>query len=120
VVGAPIFVAGWGGLGLIALTHGGTQAGAFLCSVALIIAVITAFQPYSATVRPDGSLTFKALLRTITTTLDSVYRISIVRGRGRSYVFHFNGQKASLGMFGGRDLALYLVERDPTIDHPKL
>jgi len=55
----------------------------------------------------------------MTTTVDSVYRISIVRGRGRLYVFHFNDRRA-LGMSGGRDLARYLVERDPTLERPKL
>lgn len=119
LAGAPIFVAMWGGIGLFALTHGGTQAGAFLTIVALVVVLLTLFQPYAAIVKPDGSLVFKALLRSISTRVDSVSRITINGGRATSYVFHFDERKASLGMFGGRDLARSLVALDPTIERPR-
>jgi hypothetical protein len=119
IAGAPIFVAMWGGIGLFALTHGGTQAGAFLTSVALVVVVLTSFQPYEAVVEPDGSLVFKALLRSITTNVDSVHRITISGGRAISFVFHFDDRRASLGMFGGRNLARRLIARNPTIERPR-
>ena len=109
----------WGGIGLYALTHGGTQAGAFLTVVALIVLALTSFQPYAAIVKPDGSLVFKAPLRSITTSVDSVYRITISGGRARSYVFHFDDRKAALGMFGGRELARSLIAHNPTIERSR-
>src|SRR5205814_864258 len=85
-VAAPIFFSIWGLFAAFALTHGGTQAGTFLGIVWLVLALGTLRQPYVAIVRPDGSLTFRALTRTITTTVDAIYRVSIAGGRGRNYV----------------------------------
>jgi hypothetical protein len=116
IVVAPVFFSGWGAIALFALTHGGTQAGAILGIVWLLFAAGTLRQPYVAILRPDGSLTFSALTRRITTTADAIYRVSIASaGRGRLYVFHFDGRTASLGMFGGQALSRYLVERNPSI-----
>jgi len=115
ILGAPIFFFTFGPLALFALTHGGTQAGAFLGIFWLVFTVLSLREPYVATLRPDGSLTFKALARRVTTPVDAIYRISITRGRGRSYIFHFDDRKASLGMFGGQTLSRYLVERNPDI-----
>jgi hypothetical protein len=117
ILAAPVFFTAWGAIAVFALTHGGTQAGTFLGIVWLVGAAGTLRQPYVAILRPDGSLTFKALTRRITTTVDAIYRVSITGGRGRSYVFHFDDRKASLGMFGGQTLSRYLVERDPSIQH---
>lgn len=117
IAAGPIFFFIWGSFAAAALTHGGTQVGTFLGIVWLVFAIGTIRQPYVAIMRPDGSLTFKALTRTITTTVDAVYRVSITGGRGRNYVFHFDDRKASLGMFGGQTLSRYLIARDPTIQH---
>ena len=115
---APVFFTAWGAIALFALTHGGTQAGAILGIVWLFFAAGTLRQPYVAILRPDGSLTFNALTRRITTTADAISRVSIAGGpHGRLYVFHFDGRTASLGMFGGQTLSRYLVERDPSIQH---
>jgi hypothetical protein len=117
ILAAPLFLSVWGAIALFALTHGGTQAGTFLGIVWLVAAAGALRQPYVAIVRPDGSLTFKALTRRITTTVDAIYRVSITGGRGRLYVFDFADRQASLGMFGGQTLSRYLVERDPSIQH---
>jgi hypothetical protein len=115
---APVFFSGWGAIALFALTHGGTQAGTVLGIVWLVFAGGTLRQPYVAILRPDGSLSFNALTRRITTTADAIYRVSITGGpHGRLYVFHFDGRAASLGMFGGQALSRYLVERNPSIQH---
>jgi hypothetical protein len=114
----PVFFSGWGAIALFALTHGGTQAGAILGTVWLVFAAAALRQPYVAILRPDGSLTFKALTRSITTTAAAIYRVSIAGGpHGRLYVFHFDGRTASLGVFGGQTLSRYLVERNPAIQH---
>ena len=117
ILGGPVFFLAWGWIAVFALTHGGTQAGTFLGIVWLLLTAGMLRQPYVAILRPDGSLTFKALTRRITTTEDAIDRISIAGGRGRAYVFHFDDRKASLGMFGGQTLSRYLVERDPSIQH---
>jgi hypothetical protein len=115
---APLFLAVWGLFAFAALTGGGTQIGVFLAIVWLVIAVLLLRQPYVAIVRPDGSLTFRALTRTINTTTSDVSRISITAGRGRMYVFHFGDRSASLGGFGGKRLTQFLVERNPGIQAP--
>lgn len=106
LLAAPIFLAAWGAIALFALTHGGTQAGTFLGIVWPVVAVGALRQPYVAILRPDGSPTFKALTRTVTTTADSVYRIRIGGGRGRVYVFQFDDRRVGLAdSAGGRCLA---------------
>jgi hypothetical protein len=107
-----------GAIALFFLTQGATQPGAFLGIAWLALATRTLRRPYVAILRPDGSLTFKALTRTITSTADSVYRITVGSGRGRSYVFYFDDRKASLEDFGGQALCRYLRERNPTIEGP--
>ena len=116
ILGAPLFISVFGALAAFALTHGGTQPGAFLGIFWLVLTAATLRQPYVAVLSPDGSLTFKALTRRITTTVDAIYRVSITGQRGRSYVFHFDDRKASLGMFGGQTLSRYLVEQNPSIE----
>jgi hypothetical protein len=117
ILAAPIFFFTGVAIVVFALTHGGTQVGTFLAITWLVFSAGTLRQPYVAILRPDGSLTFKALTRRITTPVDAIYRVSITGTRGRSYVFRFDDRKASLGMFGGQTLSRYLVERDPTIQH---
>jgi hypothetical protein len=115
IIAGPVWFLGWGALAAFALTHGGTQAGVVLGLVWLFFAAGAIRQPYVAVLRPDGSITFRALTRSITTTVDAISRISIVRGRGRHYVFFFDDRKASLGMFGGQTLSRALLERNPSI-----
>jgi hypothetical protein len=71
-----------------------------------------------ATVRPDGSVTFKALTRSISTSVDAIYRIGIAGTRGRSYVYYFGTRSASLQDFGGGSLTRYLFDRNPSIEDP--
>jgi hypothetical protein len=117
ILAAPIFFSVWGFIAAFALTHRGTQAGTILGLVWLVFALGTLRQPYVAVLRPDGSLTFRALTRNTTTPVDAIYRISITGARGRLYVFHFEDRTASLGMFGGQALSRYLIERNPSIQH---
>jgi hypothetical protein len=119
LAGGPIFVIVFGWLGVFALTHGGTQAGIFFVISSLAIAVLGLRTPYVAIVRPDGSLTFRAVTHSITTTTASIRCITIQGGRAAHCVFHFDGRAAGLGDFGGSNLARYLLERDPTIEAPR-
>jgi hypothetical protein len=117
LIAAPPFLAAWGGIGLFALTHGGTQAGVFLTIVASFAAISVVRQPFMATWRADGTLTFRALTRTITTTADTVTRVGIIRGRGRLYVFYFDDRKTVLAPFGGDALYHDLLAWNPAIQH---
>jgi hypothetical protein len=85
ILAAPVFFSVWGAFAVFALTHGRRQAGTFLGIVWLLGAAGTLRQPYVAILRPDASLTFKALTRRITTTVDAVYRVSISGGRAPTY-----------------------------------
>jgi hypothetical protein len=94
----------------------GIGAAAFVVLVALGFAR----RPYVASVRPDGTLTFKAFFGSTDTTLARVSRIALsTGGRGRSsWVFSFDGTTAVLGDLGGRALARYVIERNPAVEYP--
>jgi hypothetical protein len=112
---ASVWFAGWGGIALFALTSGGTQVGLILGATWLVFAAATVRLSFVAILRPDGSLTFKGLTRTLHTTVSSVHRIS----HGRSeYSFYFDGKRASLAGHSGQSLAYTLLDRNPAIQDP--
>ena len=88
--------------------------------LAVLMAVFWVRRPYVAIVRPDGSLTFKALLVSKETTISRVSRIGLSTGGrgGSSWIFHFDGTRASLGDIGGKALMRYVVNCNPDIEHP--
>jgi hypothetical protein len=92
---------------------------AFL-AVAVGAAVMGLRLPYAAIVRPDGSLTFKALTRVITTSLAHVDRITRNSGGrgGTAWVFYFDGTRAQLNDRGGRRLAAYVAAHNPRVEYP--
>ena len=86
----------------------------------LLIVTMGIRYPYVASVAPDGTLTFKALSGSTTTTASSVRRISVrTSGRGGStWYFDYGTGRAHLSDLGGRALARYLVQCNPGIDCP--
>lgn len=119
ILAAPIFLSMTGVGAVLVLTHGETLLGTFVAIIWLVAAAATLREPYVAILGPDGSLTFKALTLTITTTAESVHRVRM-RGRSAGFAFDFDNRRAVLGEVGGRELARYLLERNPTIQVPKI
>jgi hypothetical protein len=119
IIAAPLFLLIWGLFAEAALSDkSGRQIGIVLGAVWLVALIASLRNPYVAVVGPDGSIRFKALTRTLTTSVDAVYRISIVRGRAMTWNFYFNDSKASLGWDGGGALCAYLRAANPAIDGP--
>ena len=119
LIAAPPFLLIWGIFMVAALSDkSGRQIGVFFTAVWAVALFALLRNPYVAVVRSDGSITFRALTRTITTSVDAISRISIRRGRAISYVFHFNDRTASLGWDGGQGLSRYVLERNPLTQGP--
>lgn len=117
IVGAPIWVAVFAFLGLITMSHGYLLPGLGGLAIAVVSGVSCLSVPYVAVVRLDGSLTFKAAGRSITTTTDAVYRIRVRRGgKSKATVFYFDGGSAALGELGGTELARWLRVVNPSIE----
>lgn len=120
IVGAPIFICVLTVIALAAIpTRSGRTVGIIAAIVAALLVVIFIRRPFVATARPDGSITFRALLGSRQTTVSRISRIWIrTSGRGYSVVFEFDGTRALLADLGGSALARYVVERNPRVDAP--
>jgi hypothetical protein len=121
MIAVPVFFVIFAMIARFALPDpAGRPVGIGAAVLALLFAVLFVRIPYVAIVSPDGSLTFKALTRTQETSVSRISRIGLSTGaRGASsWIFQFDGSTARLGDIGGRALALYLVNLDPTIDAP--
>jgi hypothetical protein len=75
---------------------------------------------YVALVGADGSVTFKALTRSTTTTLLAIHRLSARSGGrgGAMYFFYFTGGSASLNGLAGRRLGRYIISQNPSVSYP--
>lgn len=74
---------------------------------------------YSATVDPDGTITFRSLTRKTITTLAQISRIGWQsNGRGANWVFYFDGGSVRLPNLAGRSLAQLVVSVNPSVDYP--
>ena len=105
----------------VSLISGGQRAiGVVFLAVALGAAVMALRVPYVAIAGSDGSLTFKALTRTVTTSLSHVERITRRSGgrSGSTWVFYFDGTRAQLNNRSGRTLAEYVVDHNPQVEYP--
>jgi hypothetical protein len=105
-------------ISLVSTGHG--PIGIIFLAFAVGVAVMALRVPYVAIAHPDGSLTFKALTRSVTTNFSHVERI-VHRSGGRggsSWVFYFDGTRAQLNNWAGRTLAGYVVDRNPQVDYP--
>jgi hypothetical protein len=122
IIVAPLFLFIWGAFAEAALSDkSGRQIGIFLGVVWIVALIASLRSPYLAVVGADGSIRFKALTRSVTTSVGSIYRITTVRGSGRrgaSWTFYFNDSKASLGWDGGGSLCDYVRAANPSVEAP--
>jgi hypothetical protein len=110
----------FGSVAVSLISAGQLPIGVVLLVVAVGAAVMGLRVPYVAIAGSDGSLTFKALTRTITTNLSHVERITRRSGgrSGSSWVFDFDGTRAQLNNWSGRTLAEYVVDHNPQVEYP--
>jgi hypothetical protein len=122
IIAPPILVGGFGLFGLAALSDPkGRPIGIVLTAVAVLVALLASRTPYVAIVRPDGSLTFKALIGSKETSVSRVSRMRLSTGaRGASsWIFQFDGTSARLGDIGGKALARYVIDHNPSVEYPR-
>jgi hypothetical protein len=121
IIVPPVFV---GFFALIAVSaipdHAGRPIGIGAAVLAVLFSLIFSRKPYVAIVRYDGTLMFKALVGSKETAISRVTRIALRTGsRGASaWIFQFDGTTALLGDIGGKALARYVIERNPTVEYP--
>jgi hypothetical protein len=102
------------------LSAGQRPIGVIFLVVAVGAAVMGLRVPYVAIAGSDGSLTFKALTRTIRTDLSHVERITHASGArgGSTWVFYFDETRAQLNNRSGRTLAEFVVDHNPDVEYP--
>jgi Protein of unknown function (DUF2510) len=117
---SPVFLVGgsfwlfvWGAATAVVLTNGPSLPGLVIPCFWFVTLVVWLRTPYRATARSDGSVIFKSLTRSTTTTTQAISRVS---HRRRGWVFHFDDRSASLGVGGAQGLSRYLRERNPHLD----
>jgi hypothetical protein len=111
----------FGSVAVSLLSAGQRPIGVVFLAVAVGTAVMGLRVPYVAVAGQDGSLTFKALTRTVTTHLSHVERITHAsggRGGGSTWAFYFDGTRAQLNNRSGRTLAEYVVDHNPQVQYP--
>jgi hypothetical protein len=121
MIATPVFVAIFAIIARSALPNAaGRPIGVGATVLAVLFAVLFLRTPYAAIVSADGSITFKAPARTKVTSISRIYRMRLSTGaRGASsWIFEFDGTSERLGDRGGRGLALYLANLNPSIDAP--
>jgi hypothetical protein len=122
IIAAPLFIGAFGLLGGFALSAPtGRTAGIVLTSVAVLATLFAVKTPYMAVVDPDGSLTFRAITGSKETNISRISGIGLSTGArgGSSWIFRFDGTTAALGDIGGRALARYVTERNPSVGFPR-
>ena len=121
IVGYPLFLIVFIFVAVNALqTSSGRIVGVVAALGALVLLRSVPTANYVATVNADGSVTFRALARSTTTTVHDIYRMRARTGyRGATmWSFYFTGGSASLNGLAGRALARYVIERNPGVDCP--
>jgi len=121
IIVPPVFVVVFGLVGISALAHPGPRViGIFLTAIAVLAAYFGLRTPYVAVAGQDGSIVFKALLRSKETSISRVSRIWLRTGnRSATWIFDFDGMSAALGDPGGKALARYVIDRNPSVDYPQ-
>jgi hypothetical protein len=110
----------FGSVGASLVSSGQPSVGIVILAFAVGAAFMALRIPFVAVTHVDGSLTFRALIRTVTTNISHVERITrkpVGRG-GSSWIFYFDGTRAQLNNRSGRILAGYVVDHNPRIDYP--
>jgi hypothetical protein len=110
----------FGSVAVSLISAGQRPIGVIFLLVAVGAAVMGLRVPYVAVAGSDGSLTFKALTRTITTDLSHVERITHASGArgGSTWAFYFDGTRAQLNNRSGRTLAEYVVDHNHQVEYP--
>jgi hypothetical protein len=117
----PVFTFVFGFIAVSVLSAAGPRpVGIGFLAVAVLAALGGLRVPYVAIARPDGSLSFKAVTRTVTTSLSHVVQIARRSGGrgGTTWIFSFDGTRAQLNNRGGRMLAGYVVDHNPRVGYP--
>jgi hypothetical protein len=110
----------FGSIAISLVSSGHIPIGVLFLAVVVMATLIGVRVPYVTVASSDGTLTFNALTRTVTTNVSQVERISHKSGgRGGSmWIFYFDGTRAQLNNRGGRTLADYVVGHNPRVDCP--
>ena len=118
----PVFLLVFGSIAVVALaSSSGRPLGFIFGAFLVILSVLSLRMPYVAVAQPSGTLTFRALTGSTTTSVNQICRIYVrTGGRGGStWYFDYGAGSARLGGFNGRALARYVLERNPGIPHPR-
>ncbi len=122
IIAAPFFAFFCTIVAVVAMPHPGSRVFGIGAAVFDLLVINMAIRyPYVAIVSPDGTLTFKALSGSTSTSTSSVRRITVrTSGRGGStWYFDYGVGRAHLSDIGGSSLARYLVQSNPGIDCPR-
>ena len=109
----PIWLIAMGLLSVLLLTSGLSIVSLTLPMLWLLVLARWLRAPYKATVRADGTVTFKALTRTVATTTQAIYRVK--RGARGTTIFYFTDRSVSLVWPLGQQLSAYLQSFDPPL-----
>ncbi len=113
---APVFVVFFSGLALAALAGGAFFPAAVSGGFGLLLLVTFLRQPYLAVLGLDGTLTFRAPVRSVTFRVDDLVAI----GRSRTnFIVSDGARTAVLGTFGGEALAMQLLRVRPELPAPE-
>lgn len=117
IIGAPCFVVFWNGLALAALLAGAFAPASFLGALGLLLLVGFLWQPYRAVLGLDGTLTYRALVRSVTLHVDDI--VVIGRAARGNYGVSDGAHTGSLGLVGGRVLVRHLLRVRPELPAPR-
>jgi hypothetical protein len=109
----PIWLIPMGVLSVLLLASGLSVLSVTLPPLWLLVLARWLRSPYKATVRADGTVTFKALTRTVATTTQAIYRVK--RGGRGTTIFYFTDRSVSVAWPLGQQLSAYLQSVDPVL-----
>ena len=115
IVVGPLLLAVWAYAAYFAIVYGSTATALLVTVPWLLFAAVLLMTPYVAILDLDGTLMFRAVTRTVSTTIDSVVRIGYTPVQGQGWKFDFGVGRASLGGFGGQRLTEFLTARRPEL-----
>ena len=120
IIAPPIFLLFFTWIAVFAIpTQSGRPFGICAAVMAVFFALAFSRRPYVAILLPDRSLTFKALIGSKVTAISRITRIGLRTGGNgaTSWIFEFDGTKATLGDIGGKALARHVMECNPAVKY---